>query len=162
MRKIFFPAIFILVVFAACVPRKNVQGNADLSSDRTVTVQFHPFWGGMASCELERKKGKDQLTFSYLEKKNGSDTTENAFVDISTMQADSIFSASEKINWTQTISDGNADPKAGMKIDFIYKKGKRVQNFHWERLNSVNDLPADVKNVLNLMNEKAPDNFKMF
>ncbi|HTL80582.1 MAG TPA: hypothetical protein VL651_02695 [Bacteroidia bacterium] len=161
MKKFRLLLVFTLIIAAfSCSGSKH--GTKDpYASDRHLTITFHPFWGGAAICDLERKNGKDALFFEYEQTFTGLDSISKQYVQLSTSEADSLFYYTEKINWTQPLKDGSAVDKVGLKVSIAYKR-KTLQTMSWEKLKSVDELPADVLVLLHKLNDIAPDEYKMF
>lgn len=162
MKKNAFLLILLLAGYSCTGGKKNKLSKGPLASDRTVTVTLNPFWGGMPTCELERKNGKDKLLASYIVKNGQNDSLVYSAKEIDKTSADSIFAAADKVNFYPDNIYGNGDDKTGMKAIVSLKKKKIPQSVTFLRMKNVADLPADVQKLVLLMNRIAPDGFKLY
>jgi hypothetical protein len=162
-RWLLFFAAIVLLSFSCRQKKASQASNDPLASDRTVTMEFHPFWGGMAACELERKKGTDRLTYTYLlQRPLPGDSTWSKIADISKSQADSIFLQAEKVYWDGGINYGASGEPIGLMLFCAYKKGPATKTTSWERLKVVNELPAELLKLGEMLNALAPADMKLF
>jgi hypothetical protein len=161
--RIRFTCLFLLLFLISCLHHKKSSGEKNTyASDRSVQIHFYPFWGGSASCELERKKGTDQLVYTYHVQKAGTDTSYFAFVTISSTQADSVFALAEKVNWDPDVNYGTVDDKNGLRVNAEYKKGPVKKQVLWERMANANELPPTLFQLAQLLNSFAPQEMKLY
>jgi hypothetical protein len=156
--------LLLLVILATgCLSHKKAGAGTDpFASDRTVKIQFHPFWGGMAACELERKSGKDNLLYTYIVRKPMGDSTYSASAPVTKAQADSVFAQAERTEWSSDIFFGKADAPVGLTVYGEYKKGMQKKNFTCEKLINASELPKEIFRLATLLNELAPADMKLF
>ena len=163
MKRIFFLfPVLILFCFSCLGGKKNKSSKGPLNSNRTVTVTLNQFWGGMPTCELERKDGKDNLLASYIIKSGAKDSTVYASALIEKTIADSIFAAADRVNFNPDNVYGSSDDKTGMTAIISLKKKKIPQSVSFFRMKNVSDLPADVQQLVIRMNAIAPEGFKLY
>lgn len=163
MKRILLLLSTLILVCISCTGgKKNKSSKGPLDSNRTVTVTLNQFWGGMPTCELERKDGKDNLLASYIVKAGTKDSTVYASKAIEKTTADSIFAAADRVNFNLDNVYGTGDDKTGMTAIISLKKKKIPQSVSFFRMKNVSDLPADIQQLVRLMNEIAPDDFKLF
>lgn len=155
--------IAVLLFSTGCFSKKKTEAPVDpLASDRSVTLEFHPFWGGMSSCELERKGGKDKLAFTYIIRKAMGDSTWSAAGTITKAQADSVFTQAERAEWDSDLFYGTAEGPIGLTVFGEYKKGMLKKNLTCERLKDVNELPKEFLKLAALLNAIAPAEMKLY
>src|SRR5574337_1234994 len=154
-----FAALFLLLLLFSCGKKHAVSTD---KAPRSFSVTLHPFWGGSAACELERKNGKDQLTYTYTVKKGNSDSSYSSAAEILKMTADSIFTLADSVNWLNTYTSGTAESKNQLTAVMIYKKGRIPKTLNFDRLKNVSELPADIRPILAILNRIAPDDFKLY
>ena len=160
---LFVSTFFLLCLFACSSPKKTTAGKpGKLDSDRTLTVEFHPFWGGMAAAELERKKGVDQLRYTYIIRKAMGDSSYSSFANISKEQADTLFARAEKVNWDPGINYGKCADPIGLMVFASLKKGPATKQYSMTRMHDVNDLPPALLVVAQLLNQLAPEDLKLY
>ncbi|HLG03842.1 MAG TPA: hypothetical protein VI731_09625 [Bacteroidia bacterium] len=150
--------MLILLFAHGCREKKVVAANDPLASDRNLKVSLHPFWGGGASCELERKNGRDKITYSYLT----NDSAWSGAGTIARATADSIFTWAETVNWNAAGNFGTADAKTQLTVEALYKKGRIEKSVYWERLKNVKEIYGDLLKILQVMNRIAPEECKLF
>ena len=155
--------LLILMLVTGCLSHQKATTVTDpYASDRVVKIQFHPFWGGMAACELERKSGKDYLLYTYIVRKPMGDSTYSAPAPVTKAQADSVFAQAERAEWNSDIFFGKADAPIGLTVYGEYKKGMQKKNFTCEKLINASELPKEIFRLATLLNELAPDEMKLF
>lgn len=156
--------VFVLTLLATgCFMKKKTDTPVDpLAADRSVAIEFHPFWGGMSSCELERKGGKDKLTYTYIIRKAMGDSSYSAAGTITKAQADSVFVQAEKAEWDSDLFYGTADGPIGLTVFGEYKKGMLKKNLSCERLKDANELPKEFLKLAALLNAIAPEEMKLY
>lgn len=163
MMRILFVLIIVVLFAGACLThKKTTKTNDPYASDRTVTLQFHPSWGGMAACELERKNGNDQLTYTYIVRKPMGDSTYSTSAPVTKAQADSVFKQAENMEWVSDIFFGSAKDPVGLSVYGAYKRGPLKRNITCQRLKDATELPADVGKLAQLLNDLAPEDFKLY
>jgi hypothetical protein len=162
MKNFLFAFIISVLVISCQSKQKSTKSKTQILPDRTLTVQFYPYWGGSAEGVLERKNGKTSLYSSYHEKIRGVDTIVTSNTAIEKIMGDSVFAVAEKVKWNADANYGTASGHEGLKVFISLKKGKNEQTVEWGKLKSVNDLPPDLFNLVQLVNEISPADFKLF
>lgn len=162
--KIFTCTVILFVFLSGCLHSKKSTVTTDpLASDRSVILQFHPFWGGMSSCELERKNTKDKLSYTCIVRRPmGGDSTYSSFVTISKAKADSIFLQAEKAEWNSDLFYGSATGAIGLTVFGEFKKGMQKKNLNCEKLNDARELPKEFLKLASLLNALAPEEMKLY
>jgi hypothetical protein len=162
----FFSGILLLstLVSFSCKPNKESFRNTApaIPPAKTLTVQFYPFWGGSAEAILERKNGSDKLYSTYHEKIHGVDTVVTNSITIEKTMADSAFALSEKVKWNDDANYGTASGHEGLKVIVTFHKGRSEQAVMWDKLKSAGELPLDLFNLVQLINQISPEDFKLF
>jgi hypothetical protein len=157
--------VFILILstsLLACLHKKKTTGASSVQSDRKINLDFYPFWGGSASCELERKSGTDKLVYTYHLVKSGVDTTYASFVTITHEQADSVFLQAEKIDWQNLLVYGTAEDKNGLRVNVSLKKGPAKKYIECQRLKNTAELPPAIYQLAEMLNKMAPEEMKLY
>lgn len=162
----FLPTLILIIsLFSFSCKGKQVNkqgGPGTISPEKTLSINFYPPWGGSAEAILERKKGVDNLFSTYHQKVNGVDTMLTNQQGINTITADSIYALAEMVLWNDDANYGTAVPRVGLKFNMSFRKGRNEKSVSWENLLNVNELPIDIRNVIQAVNNISPAEFKLF